>query len=108
VSYITSSGLRSSSETAYLTPDVLARPNLKVLTGAHITRILLSHDKATGVKRAVGVEFASGTNKKRYRVRAKQEVIVSCGSGASLSSHGGKPFLMQKWLVHTPHILMLR
>ncbi|KAH7100226.1 alcohol oxidase [Auriculariales sp. MPI-PUGE-AT-0066] len=89
LAYITSSGVRSSAESAYLTPAVLARPNLVVLTQAHITRILLAHDTVTGEKRAVGVEFASGKKKQRYRVRAKSEVIVSCGA------------------VHTPHILQL-
>ncbi|KAH7100225.1 alcohol oxidase [Auriculariales sp. MPI-PUGE-AT-0066] len=89
LAYITSSGVRSSAESAYLTPAVLARPNLVVLTQAHITRILLAHDTVTGEKRAVGVEFASGKKKQRYRVRAKSEVIVSCGA------------------VNTPHILQL-
>ncbi len=43
-------GERFSAAKAYLTPN-LSRPNLRVITGAHTTRILL--DK----KRAVGVEY---------------------------------------------------
>ncbi|EJD45817.1 alcohol oxidase [Auricularia subglabra TFB-10046 SS5] len=89
LTYIDQHGRRSSTETAYLTPQVLARPNLKVLLGAHVTRILLAQDHGTGTKRAVGVEFAMEKRGPRYRVRARREVALTAGA------------------VHTPHILML-
>jgi len=87
VTYIDSSGTRVNAETAYLTPDVLKRPNLKVAIHAHVTRILFT--TRGGRKRAAGVEFAKDRNGPRYRVRAKHEVVLSAGA------------------VHSPHILML-
>ncbi|KAH7108489.1 alcohol oxidase [Auriculariales sp. MPI-PUGE-AT-0066] len=89
MTFIDSGGKRSSTESAYLTSDVLARPNLVVLTGAHITRVLLAKSLMGGEKRAEGVEFAAGENRQRYRVRARREVVLSCGA------------------VHTPQVLML-
>lgn len=77
VTYIDRRGQRSSTESAYFTPDVLSRRNLKVLTGAHVTRILLAQDHATAAKRAVGVEFSTGTDGVRYRVRARHEVVLA-------------------------------
>src|SRR5439155_695690 len=61
----------SSSAKAYLTPN-LARPNLRVLTGALVTRIV------TEGRRAVGVELrdASGLQ----RVRARREVLLCAGA----------------------------
>ncbi|KIJ66939.1 GMC oxidoreductase [Hydnomerulius pinastri MD-312] len=83
-------GERVSAEAAYLTPEVLARPNLKVVTFAKVTKILF--DTSSGTPLATGVEFAKSKNHGaggRFRVRARKEVIV-CGGA-----------------VHTPHILML-
>ncbi|KAH7106746.1 alcohol oxidase [Auriculariales sp. MPI-PUGE-AT-0066] len=88
MSFINDNGTRCSTETAYLTPEVLARPNLTVLVDAQITRVVLEDDATKG-KKAVGVEFASGSSRKLYTVRASREVIVACGSA------------------HTPQILML-
>ncbi|SJL10545.1 related to choline dehydrogenase and related flavoproteins [Armillaria ostoyae] len=84
VTYIDQNRERVSSESAYLTPDVLARPNLKVAINSHVTRILFDTEK-----RAVGVEYANFENGPRYRSRARKEVILSAGA------------------VHSPHILML-
>jgi choline dehydrogenase-like flavoprotein len=64
-------GERYSAAKAYLTPN-RNRPNLHVLTGAHATRILLEG------KRAVGVEFLQGGNKRE--LRAKREVLLSAGA----------------------------
>lgn len=85
MTYIDSNGRRVTTEAAYLTPDVLARPNLKVGTKARVTRILFEEGAST---RACGVEFADD-NGTRFRAVAKKEVIVSAGA------------------VHTPHILKL-
>ncbi|CAE6494637.1 unnamed protein product [Rhizoctonia solani] len=82
MTYITSAFSRSSAEAAYLTPTVLARPNLTVATNAHVTKILFDG------KRAVGVEFSRDKDAPRYRAKARKEVVLSAGA------------------VHTPHILM--
>ncbi|KAJ7623439.1 hypothetical protein FB45DRAFT_925680 [Roridomyces roridus] len=87
MTYVDPKGQRVSSETAYLTKDVLARPNLKVAIHAHTTRILF--EQVGGATRAVGVEFARKANGPRYQVRARKEVVVSGGA------------------LHSPHILML-
>lgn len=63
-------GNRSYAATGYLRPN-LGRPNLRVLTEAQATRILLRGDEATGV------EFLHGG--KTYRVEASREVILSTG-----------------------------
>jgi choline dehydrogenase-like flavoprotein len=75
VTYISSSGKRVTTETAYLTPDVLKRPNLKVAVHAQVTRILF--DTTGGSKKAVGVEFSREKGGPLYRVRAKQQVILA-------------------------------
>ncbi|CAE6447695.1 unnamed protein product [Rhizoctonia solani] len=82
MTYTTSSFSRCSAEAAYLTPKVLARPNLTVATNAQVTKILFEG------KRAVGVEFSRDKDAPRYRSKVRKEVILSAGA------------------VHTPHILM--
>ncbi|KAK0484601.1 hypothetical protein IW261DRAFT_1457701 [Armillaria novae-zelandiae] len=84
MTYIDQNRERVSSESAYLTPEVLARPNLKVAVNSHVTRILFDSEK-----RAVGVEYANLENGPRYQSHARKEVILSAGA------------------VHSPHILML-
>ena len=71
VTYTSPGGRRVSSESAYLTSNVLGRPNLRVATHAHVTRILF--DGTT----AVGVEFANETTKTLYQAKAKKEVVLS-------------------------------
>jgi choline dehydrogenase-like flavoprotein len=64
-------GERFSAAKGYLTPN-LDRPNLRVFTGAHTTRILLEH------KRAVGVEFVHEGDTKQ--LRANKEVLLCAGA----------------------------
>ncbi len=64
-------GERCSSAKAYLTP-ILRRPNLRVFTQAHTTRILLEH------KRAVGVEFFQDGETKQ--LRCAREVLLCAGA----------------------------
>jgi choline dehydrogenase len=67
----TNNGLRSSSATAYLRPAE-KRPNLRVETDAHATRIVFEGRRAGGVRyRQGGVE---------REARAAREVIVSAGA----------------------------
>ena len=75
VTYIDEKRKRVSSESAYLTEEVLARPNLKVVVRATVTKII-TETSETGI-RAVGVEFAQTKSGPRFRVRAKREVILS-------------------------------
>src|ERR1700727_2624869 len=64
-------GRRLSAARAYLHP-VLSRPNLKVITGAYVTKILFAG------QRAVGVEFTHG--KGTVRQARAGEIILSGGS----------------------------
>lgn len=64
-------GERFSAAKAYLTPN-LTRPNLRVFTGAHVTRILLER------KRAVGVEFHHEGAVKQ--LKATREVLLCAGA----------------------------
>jgi choline dehydrogenase-like flavoprotein len=63
-------GKRSYAATGYLRPN-LGRPNLKVLTEAQATKIILDGTTATGV------EFVHAGRK--LKVNAKQEVVLSTG-----------------------------
>ncbi|KZT29819.1 GMC oxidoreductase [Neolentinus lepideus HHB14362 ss-1] len=87
LTYIDSRGSRVSTESAYLTNDVLKRPNLTVLIHTTTTRIVLETiDRET---RAVGVELAKIEKGPRFVARACKQVVLSAGA------------------IHTPQILML-
>ena len=64
-------GMRCSAAVAYLHP-VLGRPNLELLTGAHVNRLLLDG------MRAIGVEIDH--NGELTELRAEREVILSAGA----------------------------
>ncbi|THH13142.1 hypothetical protein EW146_g7045 [Bondarzewia mesenterica] len=87
MTYIDAKGRRVTTESAYLTPDVLARPNLTVAVKASVTKLLF--DTSAGQTRVTGVEFATIESGTRFRVKARKEVVLSAGA------------------IHTPHILML-
>ncbi|KAF8907265.1 hypothetical protein CPB84DRAFT_1674893 [Gymnopilus junonius] len=88
MTYISDKYERVSSESAYLTPEVLARPNLKVAINATVTRIM-TYELEAKQYRAAGVEFATTLTGPRYVALAKKDVIVSAGA------------------VQSPHILLL-
>jgi len=67
----TKNGRRHSSARAFLRP-AMKRPNLQVLTQAHVTRVLFDG------KRATGVEFES--NGMLQQLQARREVILSGGA----------------------------
>jgi choline dehydrogenase len=73
-------GARWSTADAYLKP-ALRRQNLRLFTGAHVTRVLFDG------KRAVGVEI--DTDGKRQVVKAHREVLLCAGA------------------INTPQLLML-
>jgi choline dehydrogenase-like flavoprotein len=64
-------GERFSAAKAYLTP-ALGRPNLEVITGAHVLRVLLDG------RRAVGVELLRGGQ--RVTLNARREVLLAAGA----------------------------
>ena len=67
-------GERCSAAAAYLHP-VMQRPNLKVITGAHVTEIVVDGRRATGLRYLHRREPAE--------VMARREVIVSGGAFGS-------------------------
>ncbi|HEY9034479.1 MAG TPA: choline dehydrogenase [Pseudomonadales bacterium] len=73
-------GKRWSSAAAFLKP-ALARSNLTVITGAHVSKVVLQD------KKAVAVQYIKG--KKQHEVQAAKEIIVSAGA------------------IKSPHILQL-
>ncbi|KAH9921889.1 GMC oxidoreductase [Fomitopsis serialis] len=87
MTFIDSKGRRVTTESAYLTPEVLARPNLVIATHAQVTRIVFETTEGKA-PRAVGVQFKDRTGE-LFEVRAKKEVVISAGA------------------IHTPQILML-
>lgn len=68
-------GKRHSAYTAFLQP-ALQRPNLTVLTGTHVHKILIEKDRAVGV-------LAAKPGKTPQEFRAGREVVLSAGSFAS-------------------------
>ena len=75
MTFIDSKGRRVTTESAYLTLDVLARSNLTIATHAQVTRVLLETVEGKA-PRAVGVQFKDRKGE-LYEVRAKKEVVVS-------------------------------
>jgi choline dehydrogenase len=82
----TRAGKRSSTYHAFLEGDVEGRPNLEVISGAHVTRVILEAD--AGELRATGVEYRTADGETTV-ARAAKEVVLSAGA------------------VGSPHILML-
>lgn len=65
-------GRRCSAAKSYLKP-ILKRPNLSISMRSWVTNILIDPE----TKVAYGVEFYK--NKKRYRIRARREVLLAAG-----------------------------
>jgi choline dehydrogenase len=82
----TRGGKRSSTYHAFLEGDVEQRPNLDVICGAHVTRVILEGDP--GQLRATGVEYRTADGETTVAWAAR-EVVLSAGA------------------VGSPHILML-
>jgi choline dehydrogenase-like flavoprotein len=73
----TRAGKRSSTYHAFLEGDAERRPNLTIITGAQVTRVLL--EGAPGRMIARGVEYRSATGETRAALAAK-EVVLSGGA----------------------------
>lgn len=65
-------GRRSSSSAAFLTKAARARANLSIVTGAHVTKVVLNGSKVTGVEYRVGRSLKSED--------CAKEVILSAGA----------------------------
>ena len=94
-------GERWSAARAYVHPHIGNRGNLKVETLAQATKILFEG------KRAVGVEYVQGKEKKT--IRARREVILSCGAFQSphlllLSGVGDSRQLAQHGIAGVHHL----
>lgn len=64
-------GRRCSTAVAFLEPAA-SRPNLRIVTGAHVERIVLDGSRAVGVRYRVGG--------RSEEVRAEREVVLSAGA----------------------------
>ncbi|MCO1582372.1 GMC family oxidoreductase N-terminal domain-containing protein [Crossiella sp. SN42] len=71
----TKEGVRSSSSVSYLHPIIGQRPNLEIRTGVRVKRLLIDEHK-----RCTGVEYLAADLHHSLEVRARREVVVSCGS----------------------------
>jgi choline dehydrogenase-like flavoprotein len=94
-------GERWSAARGYIHPFMNTRPNLRVETNAHATRILFEG------KRAVGVEYRQG--KEIRQIRARREVILSSGAFQSpqllmLSGVGDSAKLSRHGIATTHHL----
>ncbi|KAF8523365.1 GMC oxidoreductase-domain-containing protein [Hysterangium stoloniferum] len=78
--FIDTKGRRSSSATAYLTPDVLSRRNLTIIVKSRVDKILFDTNTSISRPRAIGVEFSQARNSPRYRVHARNEIIICAGA----------------------------
>jgi choline dehydrogenase len=93
-------GKRCSASAAYLKP-ALQRPNLKVETGALISRVLFEG------KRACGIEYRRGGQ--TIQVKAKREIILAAGAIGSpqillLSGIGDSAYLQRFGIPVVSHL----
>ncbi|EIM79461.1 GMC oxidoreductase [Stereum hirsutum FP-91666 SS1] len=85
MSFVDGKGGRHSVANAYLTPSVLARPNLTISVNTYTEKIIFSttgEDSAEG-PRAIGVQVSQSRDGRKWRVKAAKEVIVCCGTIAT-------------------------
>src|ERR1700751_2614432 len=98
---LVSTRLRRTMASAYIYPILKNRPNLRVETHAYATQLLFEG------QRAVGVEYLRGGD--IHQLRARREVIVSCGVFQTpqllLLSGIGQPEILKKLGVSVRHAL---
>ncbi|KAK0460465.1 aryl-alcohol-oxidase from pleurotus Eryingii [Desarmillaria tabescens] len=83
IQYTIGNGTRSSSQTSYLGPMYIGRPNLHILTNAYVTRILQSNTQNTkGEPTFDAVEFTQDTGATIHTLAPAglKELILSAGS----------------------------
>ncbi|KAL1948179.1 hypothetical protein VTO73DRAFT_12254 [Trametes versicolor] len=74
---INSRGQRDSTATAYLTNEVVSRPNLTIATNIMVEKVVF--DKSGPIIRATGVVVSVGPTSPRYHVAASREIILCAG-----------------------------
>ncbi|KAF8198299.1 alcohol oxidase [Mycena galopus ATCC 62051] len=89
MTYIDAKGRRVTTESAYLTHQVLSRKNLCVVTHASVTRLVFEKTSSGGSSRVSAVEVSPDEGVTLKQIRARKEVVLSAGA------------------IHTPQILML-
>ncbi|QRW00600.1 GMC oxidoreductase [Ceratobasidium sp. AG-Ba] len=84
---------RSCVTTAYFEPNA-SRPNLHVIVGAQVNRVMMRQTPDSALYEASGVEFIHSSN--QYQVIATKEVIVSAGAYLSpgILERSGQPFML--------------
>ncbi len=105
----TRGGRRTSTYHAFLEGDAALRKNLRIVTDAHVARVLL--EGAAGQTRAVGVEFRDAAGKMQS-LFATKEVVLSAGAIGSphvllLSGIGPRAELEAKGVrcqIDAPHV----
>lgn len=76
VSYNPDTGRRSSASVAYIHPILRGderRPNLTILTEAHVSKVFIENDTATGI----AVTLKSG---EKHVLRPRKEIVLSAGA----------------------------
>lgn len=76
----TRQGRRSSTYHAFLEGEAEARPNLTILTGCHVHRVML--DTSASTPRATGIEYRAKDGE-TTSLKARKEVILSAGAVGS-------------------------
>ncbi|KAF7362514.1 GMC oxidoreductase 9 [Mycena venus] len=89
VTYIDAKGRRVTTESAYLTRQVLSRSNLTVVAHASVTRLVFEKASSREGLRVSAVEVSPDEGVSFTVIRARKEVVLSAGA------------------IHTPQILML-
>src|SRR5699024_1203483 len=84
----TPQGRRANSAYSFL-DEALERPNLTVITHAHVTRVIFEG------KRAIGVEFARGSTRKAAAASPREELSAN------------KDVILSAGVINSPHILKL-
>src|SRR4051794_24159021 len=76
----TKDGKRASTYHAFLEGEAEARPNLDVICGAHVTKVVL--DEGSDGLRATGVEYRNASGESAV-VHATKEIVLSAGAVGS-------------------------
>jgi len=80
----------SSTATAYLSAEVLRRPNLTVAVTITTEQVLFDRD-GDGASKAVGIKISKSRDGPQYRVGARKEVIICAGAPQLLMVSGVGP-----------------
>ncbi|KZV79661.1 alcohol oxidase [Exidia glandulosa HHB12029] len=76
-------GTRSSAASAYLTPEVLARPNLHLLVNAHVARVVPDVAPDGRISCKTVEYFLEGQQNHLLRANAQKDLILSPGAFAT-------------------------